>query len=95
MNKLHCHYRGKFLSMLERDNWEFAERINSQGVVVIVATTDEQDIVLVEQFRTPVNACVIELPAAYGSPPQHTGNLLFNNRISKLWKTQIHRTVWE
>ncbi len=63
MHKPLCHYRGKFLSLLEIDSWEYAERINSQGVVVIVAATDEQDIVLVEQFRTPVNAKVIELPA--------------------------------
>jgi len=63
MNKPHCHYRGKFLSLLEIDTWEYAERVNSQGVVVIVATTGERDIVLVEQFRVPVNARVIELPA--------------------------------
>lgn len=63
MNKPYCHYRGKFLSLLERDTWEYAERVNSQGVVVIVATTDDQDIILVEQFRSPVNASVIELPA--------------------------------
>jgi len=63
MSKTKCHYHGKFLSLLERDNWEYAERVNTQGVVVIVATTDDKDLVLVEQFRTPVNSQVIELPA--------------------------------
>ncbi len=63
MPKTKHHYQGKFLSLLERDNWEYAERVNTQGVVVIVATTDKQDLLLVEQFRTPVNARVIELPA--------------------------------
>jgi len=63
MNHSTCHYRGKFLSLRERDNWEYAERVNSEGVVVIIATTGSNDLVLVEQFRIPVNADVIELPA--------------------------------
>jgi len=63
MQKSKYHHRGKFLSLLERENWEYAERVNCQGVVAIIATTAEEDIVLVEQFRIPVNASVIELPA--------------------------------
>jgi ADP-ribose pyrophosphatase len=57
------HYKGRYLSLLERDNWEFASRCNATGVVVIVAVTPAAEIVLVEQFRRPVNAPVIELPA--------------------------------
>ena len=56
-------YRGRYLSLLERDGWEFASRCNASGVVVIVAVTDEGAIVLVEQHRKPVRARVIELPA--------------------------------
>ncbi|RMF75058.1 MAG: NUDIX hydrolase, partial [Planctomycetota bacterium] len=33
------------------------------GAVVIIATTDDDRIVLVEQFRTPLGKSVIELPA--------------------------------
>jgi ADP-ribose pyrophosphatase len=63
MGKDILHYRGRYLSLLERDNWEFASRSNASGVVVIVAVTDGGEIVLVEQYRKPVQARVLELPA--------------------------------
>jgi ADP-ribose pyrophosphatase len=56
-------YRGRYLSLLERDGWEFASRCNASGVVVLVAVTDAGEILLVEQYRKPVQAPVIELPA--------------------------------
>jgi ADP-ribose pyrophosphatase len=56
-------YHGRYLDLLERDGWEFASRSNASGVVVIVAVTGEGEIVLVEQYRKPVQASVIELPA--------------------------------
>lgn len=57
------HYHGRYLSLLEREGWEFITRSNASGVVAIVAVTDQQEIVLVEQFRPPVATSVIELPA--------------------------------
>jgi ADP-ribose pyrophosphatase len=54
---------GKFLRLLSRSNWEYVDRRNISGIVVIAALTDEGKLVLVEQFRIPVNAMVIELPA--------------------------------
>ena len=58
-----CHYQGQYLSLLERNGWEFASRISSPEVVVIIAVTAEQELLLVEQYREPVQARVIELPA--------------------------------
>ena len=57
------HYQGRYLSLLERDGWEFSSRTNASGVVVLVAVTDQNEIVLVEQYRPPVGKRVIELPA--------------------------------
>lgn len=57
------HYAGRYLSLLERDGWEFSSRTNASGVVGLVAVTPENEIVLVEQYRKPVDAYVIELPA--------------------------------
>ena len=57
------HFQGRFLSLLDRNGWEFASRSNASGVVVIVAVTEQDEMVLVEQFRPPVGARVIELPA--------------------------------
>lgn len=55
--------RGQFLRLLDRDTWEFVDRFGSNGVVDIVAITDEMELVLVEQLRPSVNCSVIELPA--------------------------------
>ena len=54
---------GKFLRLMARGHWEYAERTNATGAVAIVAVTDERRLVLVEQFRIPLAATVIELPA--------------------------------
>lgn len=57
------HFTGRFLGMRERDGWEYACRTNASGVVGMVAVTDNQELVLVEQYRTPVECRVLELPA--------------------------------
>ena len=56
-------HQGRFLSLMERDRWEYASRTNARAVVVIVAVTPQDELVLVEQFRVPVGQSVIELPA--------------------------------
>lgn len=57
------HFSGRYLALLERKGWEFVTRPNAHAVVVLIATTPEREIVLVEQYRRPVDARVIELPA--------------------------------
>lgn len=57
------HYHGRYLDLVERDRWEFVTRTNAHAVVVLCAVTPDDEIVLVEQYRRPVDARVIELPA--------------------------------
>ena len=57
------HFEGRYLSLKETDNWEFVTRPNAHAVTVLVAVTPEDEIVLVEQYRRPVDSRVIELPA--------------------------------
>ena len=57
------HAAGRYLRLVERDNWEFTSRANASGVAVLVSVTDDGRVLLVEQYRTPVCARVIELPA--------------------------------
>jgi len=57
------HYLGHHLGLKEYGGWEYAFRTNASGVIVLVPVTDEGDLVLVEQYRTPVRSRVIELPA--------------------------------
>lgn len=56
-------HEGEFLRLLRRRHWEYVERTNSHGVAVIVAVTDADELLLVEQYRLPVQRPVIELPA--------------------------------
>mgnify|MGYP001400965326 CR=1 FL=1 len=56
-------HQGRFLAMFERGGWEYVDRVGASGVVVILALTDADELVLVEQHRVPVDASVIELPA--------------------------------
>jgi ADP-ribose pyrophosphatase len=56
-------FTGKFLALVKEGHWEYAERTNATGAAIIVAVTDEQKLLLVEQYRIPVHARTIELPA--------------------------------
>jgi ADP-ribose pyrophosphatase len=56
-------FEGKKVLVLERDGWEFVERIKGKSAVVILAVTDDDRVLFVEQFRRPVNARVIDFPA--------------------------------
>jgi len=57
------HFKGRYLSMLEREGWEFVSRSNASSVVALIAVTVDGEIILVEQYRKPVAASVIEIPA--------------------------------
>lgn len=56
-------YEGKYLKLLRRGRWEYAERRNASGIVVIVAETPDDEVLFVEQLRPPMNSRVLELPA--------------------------------
>lgn len=58
-----CLYEGRFLRLVKRGVWEYVERVNVTGVAVLVPVTSEGEIVLVEQYRIPVRARMVELPA--------------------------------
>jgi len=51
-----------FLRLMSKDGWSFAQRPNKIKVVAVVAVTDDDKLILVEQFRIPTNSRVIELP---------------------------------
>lgn len=56
-------YEGRFLQLVTTGRWEYVERTNASGVVVIVAITEDRKLLFVEQFRPPLNCRCIELPA--------------------------------
>ena len=54
---------GRFLKLIRKNNWEYVERRNISGIVVILAITPDHKILFTEQYRPPVEKKVIELPA--------------------------------
>jgi ADP-ribose pyrophosphatase len=60
---IHVMAEGRFLRLVRRGRWEWAERVNTTGAAVIVAVTSGWELVLVEQYRNPLGRRVIELPA--------------------------------
>ncbi|MDA0658344.1 MAG: NUDIX hydrolase [Planctomycetota bacterium] len=52
-----------FLQLIDRNHWFFVRRPNSRGVVAILAVTANQELLIVDQYRAPLDARVLELPA--------------------------------
>ena len=69
-------YQGKFVELIRDGRWEYVRRVNAHGAVFVLAITPARELVLVEQYRVPVRARTLELPAGiYGdadSPPDET-----------------------
>ncbi len=54
---------GSHVRLVEQAGWEWAERVGVAGVVAVVAVTADRRLVLTEQYRPPVGARVLDLPA--------------------------------
>jgi ADP-ribose pyrophosphatase len=67
---------GKFLRFMQLGKWEFVTRKNATGVIAVIAVTRENKLLLVEQYRLPVEARVIELPAGLAGDGVHRHDTL-------------------
>lgn len=57
-------YDGKYLRMKIRGRWEYVERTHAGGLAaIIIALTPDEKLLFVEQFRVPLQANTIEMPA--------------------------------
>ena len=54
---------GRYLRMVRRGHWEYAERTNAGSAVIVIAVTPQDKLLFVEQFRIPMDAPTIEMPA--------------------------------
>src|SRR5262245_31957107 len=55
--------QGRHMRFLRRRGWEYIEHCTAPEAAMVVALTSAGEIVLAEEFRLPVNAPVISLPA--------------------------------
>lgn len=56
-------HQGRWLRLRRRGRWEFAERNNPGGAVIILAVTPEDKVLFVEQYRVAIQQFTIEMPA--------------------------------
>jgi len=54
---------GRFMDFVRRGRWEYADRRGIKGVVGMFPVTAAGELVLVEQYRPPMDTCCIEVPA--------------------------------
>jgi ADP-ribose pyrophosphatase len=57
-------YEGDWLRLVKIGHWESCERTHGQGMaVIVIAVTPDDHVLFVEQFRVPLGARTIEMPA--------------------------------
>lgn len=56
-------YQGKFLNLVREGRWEYCERVNNTGAVMIFACTQDNCVLLVEEFRPPIGKRSLCFPA--------------------------------
>lgn len=77
MQKKKVLYDGRWLQMVTVNDWEHVSRKHCTGIVIIVAKTKQNKLILVEQYRPPLAANVIELPAGLVSDKHEYKNESF------------------
>ena len=51
------------MRFVNKGGWEYIERNNCEGIVIVLAMTGDNKVIFVEQYRPPVGKNVIEFPA--------------------------------
>jgi ADP-ribose pyrophosphatase len=78
-------YEGRYVRLMRIGHWEFAQRQGRDHAVIILAMTEQREVIFVEQFRVPVGASVIEYPAGLvGDLSHHAGESLETAALREL-----------
>jgi ADP-ribose pyrophosphatase len=67
-------WQGKYVRAIKQGRWEYVSRTNEVRAVVILAEHDGQ-LILVEQFRFPIGARCLELPAGLVGDEGHIADV--------------------
>jgi ADP-ribose pyrophosphatase len=77
MNTPETLFETRWLRVQRIGHWDFVRRPQADCCVGILAITPQREIILVEQFRIPIQRRVIEIPAGIvGDEPEHLGESL-------------------
>ena len=67
-------WQGKYVRAIKQGRWEYVSRTNEVRAVVIIAEHEDK-LVLVEQFRFPIGARCLELPAGLVGDEGHIADV--------------------
>ncbi len=77
-------YEGRYQRMVVRGTWEYSERVHAGGLAaIIIAVTPQDRVLFVEQFRVPLQARTIEMPAGLVGDV-HAGESIEESSIREL-----------
>ncbi len=67
-------HEGQWLRLVRIGHWESCERVHGEGMaVIVIAVTPSDEVLFVEQYRIPLGAHTIEMPAGLvGDDPAHS-----------------------
>lgn len=78
-------FESKWLGLYRIGRWDYARRPHSDQCVGILAITEAEEIILVEQYRIPIGKRVIEIPAGLvGDEPEFAGETLAATALREL-----------
>ncbi len=86
-------YESKWLGLYRKGHWDYVRRPNSDCCVGVLAITDRDEVLLVEQFRVPMGKTVIEIPAGLvGDEPEFKGEALSESAGRELLEETGYRS---
>ena len=92
MPALETLFETRWITLQRIGHWDFVRRPHSDSCVGILAITPEDEIVLVEQFRIPVQRRVIEIPAGIvGDEEELVGESLSDTAARELLEETGYR----
>ena len=85
MPEIETLFETKWIGVYRNGIWDFVKRPSSDSAVGILAITPENEVVLVEQFRVPIQRRVIEMPAGLvGDEPDFIHESIAETAIREL-----------
>lgn len=85
-------FETRWLTVQRIGHWDFVRRPHSNFCVGILAITPQEEIILVEQFRIPIQRRVIEIPAGIvGDEPEHCSESLAATAVRELLEETGYR----
>lgn len=93
-------WQGRFLEVHvvphgTHGRWEFVKRVRGIQAAVILALTDQHEIVLVEQYRPPLGCACIELPAGLVGDEIQGEDAFASAQRELLEETGFEAAQWE